>query len=144
METGGEYAGIQWIRTPRPLNIISDQLVDYDQTFVMTPTSINDSGIYTINLVTSSNTTSASASINFTVMFGTPSEYCMYVCICVCMCMCVCVCSVYMCCVCCVHAFCVCRSVVYVSVVCMCVCVCVFVCVGTCTHNNGALNNCEQ
>ncbi|KAL5497261.1 hypothetical protein EMCRGX_G013702 [Ephydatia muelleri] len=73
VEAGGEYAGIQWIRTPRPLNIISDQLVDYDQTFVMTPTSINDSGIYTINLVTSSNTTSASASINFTVMFGTPN-----------------------------------------------------------------------
>ena len=40
VEAGGEYAGIQWTRTPRALNVSSDELVDFQQTFYRAATTM--------------------------------------------------------------------------------------------------------
>ena len=58
VEAGGEYAGIQWTRTPIALNVSSDELVDFQQTFVRTVTSEEDWGLYLVCLVLPSNLTS--------------------------------------------------------------------------------------
>ena len=50
IEAGGEYAGIQWTRTPIALNVSSDELVDFQQTFVRTVTSEEDWALYTAML----------------------------------------------------------------------------------------------
>ena len=50
VEAGGEYAGIQWTRTPIALNVSSDELVDFQQTFVRTVTSEQEWGLYQVNL----------------------------------------------------------------------------------------------
>ena len=34
VEAGGEYAGIQWTRTPIALNVSNGELVDFQQAFV--------------------------------------------------------------------------------------------------------------
>eukprot|EP00731_Ephydatia_muelleri_P008963 Em0004g1301a len=47
VEAGGEYAGIQWTRTPIALNASKGELVDFQQTFVRTVTS-EDCGLYTV------------------------------------------------------------------------------------------------
>ena len=52
VEAGGEYAGIQWTRTPIALNVSSDELVDFQQTFVRTVTTEDDCGLYIITLST--------------------------------------------------------------------------------------------
>ena len=64
VEAGGEYAGIQWTRTPIALNVSSDELVDFQQTFVRTVTSEEDWGLYTVNLVNLSNSTLASINVS--------------------------------------------------------------------------------
>ena len=66
VKAGGEYAGIQWTRTPIALNISSDELVDFQQTFVRTVTSKEDWGLYTVNLLNASNSILA-IDINFVV-----------------------------------------------------------------------------
>ena len=71
VEAGGEYAGIQWTRTPIALNVSSDELVDFQQTFVRTVTSEEDWGLYTVNLVLPTNVTSniaVNATVNVTLM----------------------------------------------------------------------------
>ena len=45
VEAGGEYAGIQWTRTPIALNVSNGELVDFQQTFVRTVTSEQDWGL---------------------------------------------------------------------------------------------------
>ena len=62
MEAGGEYAGIQWTRTPIALNITSDELVDFQQTFVRTVTSEQDWGLYLASIILPNNSSS-----NFTI-----------------------------------------------------------------------------
>ena len=57
METGGKYAGIQWTRTPIALNVSSDELVDFQQTFVRTVTSEEDWGLYLANVICSNDCT---------------------------------------------------------------------------------------
>ena len=52
MEAGGEYAGIQWTRTPIALNVSNGELVDFQQIFVRTVTSKEDWGLYSIVLST--------------------------------------------------------------------------------------------
>ena len=66
VEAGGEYAGIQWTRTPIALNVSNGELVDFQQTFVRTVTSEGDWGLYTVRLVNSSNWTLASVNIYVT------------------------------------------------------------------------------
>ena len=66
VEAGGEYAGIQWTRTPIALNVSSDELVDFQQTFYRATTTVNDSGLYEADLVTR-NATLAFASFKFNV-----------------------------------------------------------------------------
>ena len=51
MKAGGEYAGIQWTRTPIALNVSSDELVDFQQTFVRTVTSEQDWGLYLASII---------------------------------------------------------------------------------------------
>ena len=63
VEAGGEYAGIQWTRTPIALNVSNGELVDFQQTFVMNVTLEGDWGLYTVRLVNSSNWTLASVNI---------------------------------------------------------------------------------
>ena len=48
VDAGGEYAGILWTRTPVALNLINNQLVDFDQTFLMTTPSVYDAGLYQV------------------------------------------------------------------------------------------------
>ena len=62
MEAGGEYVGIQWTRTPIALNISSDELVDFQQTFVRTVTSEQDWGLYLVSVILPNNSSS-----NFTI-----------------------------------------------------------------------------
>ena len=50
VEAGGEYADIQWTRTPVALNVSNGELVDFQQTFVRTVTSEKDWGQYTITI----------------------------------------------------------------------------------------------
>ena len=69
VEAGGEYAGIQWTRTPIALNVSSDELVDFQQTFVRTVTSEEDWGVYEVNLTCSSGTLNCTAS-NTTLKFN--------------------------------------------------------------------------
>ena len=49
VEAGGEYAGIQWTRTPIALNVSNGELVDFQQTFVRTVTSEGDWGLYQVS-----------------------------------------------------------------------------------------------
>eukprot|EP00731_Ephydatia_muelleri_P008938 Em0004g1276a len=56
VEAGGEYAGIQWTRTPIALNVSNGELVDFKQTFVRTVAS-GDWGLYTVSLILPSNST---------------------------------------------------------------------------------------
>ena len=70
MKAGGEYAGIQWSRTPIALNISSDELVDFQQTFVRTVTSEQDWGLYLAYVILPNNSSSniaISISCNTTV-----------------------------------------------------------------------------
>ena len=53
VEAGGEYAGIEWTRTPIALNVSSDELLDFQQTFVRTVTSDDLCGLYQANLICS-------------------------------------------------------------------------------------------
>ena len=77
VEAGGEYAGIQWTRTPIALNVSNGELVDFQQTFVMNVTSEGDWGLYTVRLVNYSNWTLASVNIyvtsNSLSFYPTPS-----------------------------------------------------------------------
>ena len=57
VEAGGEYAGIQWTRTPIVLNVSNGELVDFQQTFVRNLTSTEDWGLYTVSLILPSNST---------------------------------------------------------------------------------------
>ena len=57
VEAGGEYAGIQWTRTPIALNVSNGELVDFQQTFVRNVTSTEDWGLYTVSLILPSNST---------------------------------------------------------------------------------------
>ena len=50
VEAGGEYAGIQWTKTPIALNVSNGELVDFQQTFVRTVTSEQDWGLYQVTL----------------------------------------------------------------------------------------------
>ena len=65
VEAGGEYAGIQWTRTPIALNVSSDELVDFQQTFVRTVTSEEDWGLYAVMLALP-----FANSVNFSVTAG--------------------------------------------------------------------------
>ena len=51
VEAGGEYAGIQWTRTPIALNVSNGELVDFQQIFFKFSTNVNDTGEYIVNLV---------------------------------------------------------------------------------------------
>ena len=105
VKAGGEYAGIQWTRTPIALNVSNGELVDFQQTFVRTVTSTEDWGLYTVRLVDSSNWTLASVDISANpsslLIYSTPSVqprtsvYGMLSVCCVCVCVCVCVCCVH-------------------------------------------------
>ena len=63
VEAGGEYAGIQWTRTPIALTASNGELVDFQQTFVRTVTSQEDWGLYTVSIIFSNSFT---LSFNFT------------------------------------------------------------------------------
>ena len=52
VEAGGEYAGIEWTRTPIALDVSNGELVDFQQTFVRTVTSVQDWGLYQVTLCT--------------------------------------------------------------------------------------------
>ena len=52
VEAGGEYAGIQWTRTPIALNFSNGELLDFQQAFVRTVTSEQDWGLYQATLCT--------------------------------------------------------------------------------------------
>ena len=72
VEAGGEYAGIQWTRTPIALNFSNDELVDFQQTFVRTVTSEEDWGQYSIVLSTQGiNTSLHFTSVNISNCSGT-------------------------------------------------------------------------
>eukprot|EP00731_Ephydatia_muelleri_P008921 Em0004g1259a len=78
VEAGGEYAGIQWTRTPIALNVSNGELVDFQQIFFKFSTNVNDTGEYKVNLVPP-NSILATTSIFFTVNLrsqGTISPYC--------------------------------------------------------------------
>eukprot|EP00731_Ephydatia_muelleri_P008956 Em0004g1294a len=49
VEAGGEYADIQWTRTPIALNVSNGELVDFQQTFVRTVTSVGNWGLYQVS-----------------------------------------------------------------------------------------------
>ncbi|KAL5497277.1 hypothetical protein EMCRGX_G013725 [Ephydatia muelleri] len=49
VEAGGEYANIQWTRTPIALNVSNGELVDFQQTFVRTVTSVGNWGLYQVS-----------------------------------------------------------------------------------------------
>ena len=66
VEAGGEYAGIQWTRTPIALNVSNGELADFQQTFFKFSTNVNDTGEYKVNLVPP-NSILATTSIFFTV-----------------------------------------------------------------------------
>ncbi|KAL5497195.1 hypothetical protein EMCRGX_G013621 [Ephydatia muelleri] len=51
VEAGGEYADIQWTRTPIALNVSNGELVDFQQTFVRAVTSEEDWGLYAITIL---------------------------------------------------------------------------------------------
>ena len=57
VEAGGEYAGIQWTRTPIALTVSNGELVDFQQTFVRTVTSQEDWGLYTVSIIFSNSST---------------------------------------------------------------------------------------
>ena len=57
VEEGRKYAGIQWTRTPIALNVSTDGLVDFQQTFVRTVTSDEDWGLYLANVICSNDCT---------------------------------------------------------------------------------------
>eukprot|EP00731_Ephydatia_muelleri_P008958 Em0004g1296a len=70
VEAGGEYAGIQWTRTPIALNVSNGELVDFQQTFVRNVTS-RDWGLYTVSLILPSNSTcniTVSKTLNITTL----------------------------------------------------------------------------
>ena len=72
MEAGGEYAGIQWTRTPIALNVSNGELVDFQQIFVRTVTSEEDWGQYSIVLSTQGiNTSLHFTSVNISNCSGT-------------------------------------------------------------------------
>ena len=75
VDAGGEYAGILWTRTPVALNLINNQLVDFDQIFLMATPSVYDAGLYQVILVPT-NLGSRNISINFNIYLGTASECC--------------------------------------------------------------------
>ena len=52
VEAEEEHVGIQWTRTPIALNVSSDELVDFQQTFVRM-ISEEDWGLYQANLICS-------------------------------------------------------------------------------------------
>ena len=68
VEAGGEYAGIQWTRTPIALNVSSDELVDFQQTFVRTVTSEKDWGLYSVCLVSLTSNTTSTRMVKITVL----------------------------------------------------------------------------
>ena len=68
VEAGGEYAGIQWTRTPIALNVSSDELVDFQQTFMRTVTSEEDWGLYLVYLVSFTPNTISTRMVNITVL----------------------------------------------------------------------------
>ena len=73
IEAGGKYAGIQWTRTPIALNVSSDELVDFQQTFVRTVTSEEDWGLYEVNLACSNGLlycTASNTTLKFNVSTG--------------------------------------------------------------------------
>ena len=73
VEAGGEYAGIQWTRTPIALNVSNDELVDFKQTFVMTVTSEEDWGLYEVNFTCSNGTLNCNSS-NTTLKFNVSTD----------------------------------------------------------------------
>ena len=80
VEAGGEYAGIQWTRTPIPLNVSSDELVDFQQTFVRTVTSEEDRGLYVVSIILPNNSSSnISISCNTTVPSKSTDKKCLLV-----------------------------------------------------------------
>ena len=76
METGGEYAGIQWTRTPIALNVSSVELVDFQQTLFQADTTVNDIGLYKAKLVSSnSNMAMPSIILNVTLLADQLGKY---------------------------------------------------------------------
>ena len=69
VEVGGEYAGIQWTRTPIALNVSSDEMVDFQQTFVRTVTSEEDWGLYYVSLLTTNSISNVTVTITVTCNF---------------------------------------------------------------------------
>ena len=69
VEVGGEFAGIQWTRTPIALNVSSDELVDFQQTFMRTVTSEEDWGLYEVNLACSNGALYCTASSTTNSMY---------------------------------------------------------------------------
>ena len=73
VEAGGEYAGFQWARTPIALNVSSDELVDFQQTFVRTVTSEKDWGLYEVNFSCSNGALYCTTS-NTTLIFNVSTD----------------------------------------------------------------------